>query len=501
MKEKVIPILFQKYFVSRMYSDDFDDYELNSSPEVQRSLLDDLSEENAHKFFEGVASRIHESSHRDVFYYHNIRCNFLHIAIQLNDVSCVEKLLNEYNINPLEPLVYIYSKEQKDNDKDRELEKEEKVITISPFDLAKGREDILSLLNAATTGKKQIKADVLHDVKENPDALSDAGYETDIEETKKQKKYKSRLILGDGNLSYSRALLKKRMDAAQDDFAKSMTVTEYNTEDDLREIYQDPGTNTKFKNFEQNVTMLREMGAEVILGVDATALEDAFSERRFKRIHFNFPYYHDEALSANANKAKTRQLVGQFFSSAATIQQPGDRIHMGLVTGFRDPVWYENATYGVAEFCETYGYVYIAKRNFIDPAKGSRYPGYFHVKTSSGQTVNTADTGREFIFEKKIPGKQYEHSSQKKKTSHSVEHPVLKQRDTDSGTSSYENHSDHGAKIAVASSINTPDSAAKAKRKISVAASLKLGGVASSRAEKQDSSSEEDISSHLLKRK
>ncbi len=76
MKEKVIPILFQEYFVSRIYSDDFDDYELNSSSKVQRSLLDDLSEENAHEFFEGVASRIHESSHRDVFYYHHIRCNF-----------------------------------------------------------------------------------------------------------------------------------------------------------------------------------------------------------------------------------------------------------------------------------------------------------------------------------------------------------------------------------------------------------------------------------------
>lgn len=348
--------------------------------------------------------------------------------------------------------------------------------------------------------KEKIIPKTLSVKKVQKEEYSDEGYEADLDVAPKKGAYKKRLILGDGNLSYSRALLEKRMGAGQDGFAESMTVTEYNPEDKLLETYKAPGTTTQFKNFEENVTMLREMGAEVILGVDATALEDAFHDRRFKRIHFNFPYYHEDKLSPDANKAKTRELVGNFFASAAAIQQPGDRIHMGLVTGFRDPVWYENATYGVAEFCETYGYVYIAKRNFIDPTKGSRYPGYFHVKTSSEQAVNTAQTGREFIFEKKIPGKQYEHSSQKKKTSRHVEYSVLKPRDTDSGTSSYEEHSEHEAKVAVASSSsNIPASAVKAQ-KTPVAASLTLGGIAASHSKKHDSSSDEEISAHALKK-
>lgn len=60
-------------------------------------------------------------------------------------------------------------------------------------------------------------------------------YETDTEvsEIKKEKKYKSRLILGDGNLSYSRALLAKQQNKGHEDFFKALTVTEYCQEEEL----------------------------------------------------------------------------------------------------------------------------------------------------------------------------------------------------------------------------------------------------------------------------
>jgi hypothetical protein len=497
MKEKIIPILFQEYLVGRMSSYDFDDYELNSSSKVQRSLLDGLSKENAADFFEGTASRIHESSHRDVFYYHHIRCNFLHIAIQLNEVACVEQLLNEYNVSPIESLVYTYSREQTDNDNDtdRESEKEEKTTIVSPVNLAKDKPAILFLINTAIQRKSQSKAmaAAAEDLEEYPTAPSDFGYDADADEkAPKEIKYKKRLILGDGNLSYSRALLQKRQNANHANFSGAMTVTEYNSENALKATYTAQETNAEFRNFQANVDALRERGAEVILGVDARNIHSMFNDRRFKRIHFNFPYYHDSSLSPAANKAKTRELVGDFFKSATQIQQPGDRIHMGLVTGFTDQVWYENATYGVAEFCETYGYVYIKKRNFIDSEKGLRYPGYVHVKTSSGQSVSTAETGREFIFEKKIPGKQYEHSSQKKKTTRSVEHPVLKSRDTDSDSSSYVEHSDDESNSAPISSFGKiPDSAVKAKAPL-VATTLTLGGTVSTH-EKAKASKEQAL--------
>lgn len=480
MKEKIIPILFREYLSGRMFDYDFEDYERNSSPDVQRSLLDGLSRINANAFFEGTASRIHESSHRDVFYYHHIACNFLHIAIQLNDIYYVEKLLNEYNVNPVAPMLYTYSKEQTDNqnDTDRESKKEEETITISPTSLAKDNPEILALLNAAIQRKSKSTAitDALENAEEQASAAYELDYDADSDEKEQKKiKYKKRLILGDGNLSYSRALLAKQKTKGYDEFSHALTVTEYSTEEQLQQKYPLPETLNSFKNFRSNVDALRESGAEVIFGVDATNIHTMFNDRRFRRIHFNFPYYYDDNLTPQEKKEMTRNLVGRFFASAAEIQQPGDRIHMALATGFRDPVWYEDATYGVGEFCEVHGYAYIKKRKFIDPIK-SRYAGYGHVKTSDSTAVTTAKEGREFIFEKKIPRKNYEGSSQKKFTSSRESRSVLKSIGTDSDSSSYVEHSDYEGKD-MASIGKIPDSAIKAKGSMSnrVGQEIKFG--------------------------
>jgi hypothetical protein len=255
------------------------------------------------------------------------------------------------------------------------------------------------------------------------------------------KRSKSRLILGDGNFSFSRAYLQKQIKKQKDNNStldpSDILVTEYASEQSLKDTYISEATETKFRNFEENVTALRAIGAKVSFVVDARNIHGLFADRRFKRIHFNFPYYNDSHLNPAQNKEQTRQLVGDFFASAAQIQQPGDRIHMALVTRFaKDPVWYENATYGVAQFCEQYGYAYVKKREFIDPDKGKRYPGYFHVKTGANTAVETAETGREYIFEKKRPGIVYEDLREARETNRMVNTLVLKDIHTDSDSSS-----------------------------------------------------------------
>lgn len=508
MKDKIIPIIFEQY-LHGMSSGDFEDYETNSTLKKKQSILNELSKENACQLLEGTCGRIHESSHRDVFYYYEIHCTFLHIAIQLNDIQTARKLLNEYHVYPETAFEYTCTKEETSYDSNNEeKERTEERISISIHQLAQHNMAMLDLLNVAIEKKNQkfVSTDeaVLSNVHvvEEEETSNEQGYETDTEvaEIKKEKKYKSRLILGDGNLSYSRALLAKQQNKGHKDFSKALTVTEYCQEEELQGKYTLPHNTNAYRNFQANINTLREMGAEVILGVDATNIHSELHDRRFKRIHFNFPYYYDDKLTPQQKKDKTRELVGQFFKSASKVQKPGDRIYMALVTGFNDPVWYENATYGIAEFCESEGYAYITKRNFIDPAKGVRYPGYFHVKTSSNAAVATAETGREFVFEKKILGKEYGNSSQKKKTLRGVPNIVLKDRDTDSDSSSYvEQSSDDEAKPSyTGSSLNPPASAIKIKK--SFAAILTLGGTisTSSSAQKEKDANEAEKTKSMI---
>ncbi len=481
MIANVIPILFKALLPEAALNSDIQN-ELYSSPEVFDNIFDDLTEENAEHMWEYPADLVKEGSDLEESI---LECTYLHIAIQLQRVDIVEKLL-AWEVDIQKPLV------RKGNIFPRQLDYEailvgdyqgpfnagtpfilvdqitgnaeiimQPLLLVTPLMLANQIGNIEIITRLKQTEEKGQKKYVEPDEK---------GYETDteIKNAQKPQRYKNRLVIGDGNFSYSRALAEKQRQKGYEQFPTALTVTEYNSQNDLSSTYSSPETKTEFKNFNANLAALQEMGAELFSGVDATRVHELFSEKRYRRIHFNFPYYNDDTSSAAQKKERTKELVGKFFESAAKIQQPGDRIHMALATNFTnqygksDPVWYESATYGVGKFCEQHGYVYIKKREFIDN-KTRRYPGYFHVKTASNAAVSTAEDGREFIFEKRIPGKDYEGSSQKKRTSRGVQETVLRSMMTDSDSSSYVEHSDEEKKADQNTlRFQTPESAKKA---------------------------------------
>jgi 25S rRNA (uracil2634-N3)-methyltransferase len=91
------------------------------------------------------------------------------------------------------------------------------------------------------------------------------------------------LLVGEGNFSFAVALLQHPPTPLDNLPPANITATAFDTEE---ECY------TKYPDAEQNVRVLREKGAHVLFGVDATTLEktSALKRRVFDRIVWNFPH-------------------------------------------------------------------------------------------------------------------------------------------------------------------------------------------------------------------
>ena len=91
------------------------------------------------------------------------------------------------------------------------------------------------------------------------------------------------LLIGEGNFSFAVALLQHPPTPLAHLPSANIVATAYDTEE---ECY------SKYPDAEQNVRVLREKGAQVLFGVDATRLErtSALKGRAFDRIVWNFPH-------------------------------------------------------------------------------------------------------------------------------------------------------------------------------------------------------------------
>jgi 25S rRNA (uracil2634-N3)-methyltransferase len=91
------------------------------------------------------------------------------------------------------------------------------------------------------------------------------------------------LLVGEGNFSFALALLQHPPAPLDHLPPANIIATAFDTEE---ECY------TKYPGAEQNVRVLREKGAQVLFGVDATRLEktSALKGRTFDRIVWNFPH-------------------------------------------------------------------------------------------------------------------------------------------------------------------------------------------------------------------
>lgn len=91
------------------------------------------------------------------------------------------------------------------------------------------------------------------------------------------------LLVGEGNFSFTRALVHNSPEALRNLPPVSVTATAHDTE---KECYE------KYPDAEATVAFLREKGVEVLFDIDATHLEKyaSLKKRKFDRIAFNFPH-------------------------------------------------------------------------------------------------------------------------------------------------------------------------------------------------------------------
>jgi len=118
------------------------------------------------------------------------------------------------------------------------------------------------------------------------------------------------LLIGEGDFSFSVALLQHPPPPLEHLVPANITATSYDTED---ECY------IKYSGAQQYVRVLREHGAHVLFGVDATKLEktSALKGRTFDRIVWNFPHAGKGITDQDRNILSNQVLILGFLRSAA----------------------------------------------------------------------------------------------------------------------------------------------------------------------------------------
>ncbi|CAL1694353.1 unnamed protein product [Somion occarium] len=124
------------------------------------------------------------------------------------------------------------------------------------------------------------------------------------------------LLIGEGNFSFARALTVEPPAALEYLPARNITATAYDSEDDCYAKYPDAHA---------IVTVLRQKGAEVIFGVDATKLEKypALRGRNFDKIVWNFPHAGKGITDQDRNILSNQLLLLGFLRSAASFLTTG----------------------------------------------------------------------------------------------------------------------------------------------------------------------------------
>lgn len=160
------------------------------------------------------------------------------------------------------------------------------------------------------------------------------------------------LILGDGNFSFSEALVLER----GDDFAQTLVTTEIGSADqhfgprsceqckkDSEGLYDDPSIDCPEFDSEEGANLvlcssceevqvrirnLREKGATVLFNIDATNLDEAKLPKgaKFDEIYWNCPF-DGEAPQRN----KLSPILQKFFEACRPIQSPGGKVRMALI--------------------------------------------------------------------------------------------------------------------------------------------------------------------------
>ncbi|EMD42312.1 hypothetical protein CERSUDRAFT_41630 [Gelatoporia subvermispora B] len=119
------------------------------------------------------------------------------------------------------------------------------------------------------------------------------------------------LLVGEGNFSFTRALVLHPPTSLEFLPPQNVTSTAYDSEDECYAKYPDAA---------EIVQSLREKGVEVIFGVDATKLEKlaALKDRKWDKIVWNFPHAGKGITDQDRNILSNQLLLLDFLRSAAS---------------------------------------------------------------------------------------------------------------------------------------------------------------------------------------
>ncbi|KAJ7150359.1 hypothetical protein C8R46DRAFT_1043731 [Mycena filopes] len=124
------------------------------------------------------------------------------------------------------------------------------------------------------------------------------------------------LLIGEGNFSFARALIRDAPAELEHLPPKNITATAYDTE---KECFE------KYPEAEAIVLELRAAGVDVLFGVDATQLGKiaAFKGKKWDRIVWNFPHAGKGITDQDRNILSNQLIILGFLRSAAGFLVPG----------------------------------------------------------------------------------------------------------------------------------------------------------------------------------
>ncbi|KNC76546.1 hypothetical protein SARC_10959, partial [Sphaeroforma arctica JP610] len=173
------------------------------------------------------------------------------------------------------------------------------------------------------------------------------------------------LLVGEGNCSFSRALVEKF------EVGDKITCTTYDTYDVLKTKYGD--------EVDGFIQQLIDSNARVQHGIDATKLHEAKKLARsgeetavFDTIVFNFPHTGAGIKNTERNILANQEMLTNFFESAYKVLSEKGEIHLTIKLGEPYSQW------RVAKLAERATDLYLKNSQ---PFDCTLYPGYEHRRT------------------------------------------------------------------------------------------------------------------------
>ncbi|KAJ0108625.1 hypothetical protein J7T55_015059 [Diaporthe amygdali] len=170
------------------------------------------------------------------------------------------------------------------------------------------------------------------------------------------------LLVGEGDLSFSRALVEHH-------YCENVTATVL--EKDLEEL------TAKYPHVNENVELIEAEGSKVAYGVDAKKMAP-WAKKSGKdsvgimdRIIFNFPHVGGKSTDVNRQVRYNQELLVEFFKRALLSLAPGGTIIITLFEGEPYTLW------NIRDLARHSGLQ--VERSFRFQA--SAYPGYHHART------------------------------------------------------------------------------------------------------------------------